>query len=99
MRFSIELVDARGCSIRQQPTSNGISATIEYFSKCFFTVAKRGSLNLAEGYVEFLHDSYSVLPNQTHARVRIRRRGGLGKKKIAEIFTRDMTGNFYFRLL
>ena len=95
MRFSIELVDARGCSIKQPSTD--LSVTIEYFSRCFFTVAKPGSINLAEGIVEFLHTSYSIPSNQTHARVRIRRRGGLGKKKSAEIFTRDGTGiSFYF---
>lgn len=81
MQYRIEIVDVRGCSI-----------TTQFYSSCSFTVAKPGSLTLGQGYIEFVQDVYTVQPNQTHARVRLRRRGDYGMMKKTEIFSRDMTG-------
>ena len=65
---------------------------IEFFTVCKFTVKRPGSIPDGKGYIEFVKSSYSVQSDQTHAKVRLRRRGSYGRIKKTEIFTRDLSG-------
>ena len=65
---------------------------IEFYTVCKFTVKCPGSIPDGKGYIEFVKSSYSVQSNQTHAKVRLRRRGSYGRIKKTEIFTRDLSG-------
>ena len=61
-----------------------------------FTILPPQSIPDGCGYVEFCQDSYSVQSHQVKKRIRLRRRGSIGRKKRVEIFTRDLTGLLKF---
>ena len=69
-----------------------LDSEIEFFTVCKFTVKRPGSIPDGKGYIEFVKSSYSVQSDQSHAKVRLRRRGSYGRIKKTEIFTRDLSG-------
>ena len=90
MSYTVTILDVRGCSI---------CTTEQMHSTISFTVTPPENIPAGLGYVEFVRDNYQVEPNQSKARIRLRRRGSFGRIKKAEIFTRDLSaeeGRDYF---
>ena len=88
IKFSIQIEETRGCKIARDGDS--VSSVVS------FTVFPPQTIPDGCGYVEFCQDSYSVQPHQVKKRIRLRRRGSIGRKKRVEIFTRDLTGLLRF---
>ena len=86
MEFSIEIDEVRGCSL---PSVLSVLA-----SHTSFKLHPPIDIPDGCGYVEFCRATYTVQPLQQKQRIRLRRRGSVGRKKRVEIFTRDLTGEF-----
>ena len=85
MGFYIEIEEVRGCYL-PGPGPCDLSASTSF--------KLHPPLDIPDGcgYVEFCRATYTVQPLQQKQRVRLRRRGSVGRKKRVEIFTRDLTG-------